>query len=101
MCSSDLQPASPVVTRRGRREMRVAPEPFWTGAMQRSTVFACIAVALSAAFSPVGALAVGTSNWHLAGEVPHLGVQKMTRPTSGRAHLPRVLGATPVGIDRK
>ena len=90
--------ARKVVTRRGRREMRVAPEPFWTGAMQRSTVFACIAVALSAAFSPVGALAVGTSNWHLAGEVPHLGVQKMTRPTSGRAHLPRVLGATPVGI---
>ena len=81
---------------RRRRDGRAASAG-WTGVMPRSTVLVGLAVAITAACSPVGALGVGSTNWDTGAAVIPASSGSVVR-SSGRGHALRTTGPTPVSI---
>jgi hypothetical protein len=69
----------------------------WPVGMKQSTVVVSVVVALATAWSPIGALAVGSSNWQEDAADSGFATHSATRPI-GRKHSLRVSGTTPVSI---
>ena len=59
-----------------------------------------LGLALATAWSPIGALAIGNSNWQISG-ISDLGLRRTARAATrgGTQHSLRLSGATPVSID--
>lgn len=77
----------------GRTKRRVAPSSPPT---RWGVVLLSIALAVGTAWSPIGALALGTPNWQAAGATGPLSVAP--RRTASRRHTLRLAGATRVAI---
>lgn len=79
-----------------------SPRVITSGATPRwSTAAACLGLAVATAWSPIGALAVGESNWQLAAASNAASARFSAHP--GRAashHTLRISGATPVTIEQ-
>jgi glycosyl hydrolase family 2 len=63
-----------------------------------SPALVSVGLALLTAWSPVGALAVGLSNWQVSVPTSNPGVQSIQSTRPGSRHTLRVSGATPVAI---
>ena len=71
----------------------------WSGQLNRASAALCAFVALAAAWSPIGALAVGNSNWHSAATaVSGIGLRGPNHTSPGHKHSLRLAGATPVEV---
>lgn len=107
LIATGLRRAPGFIRRTVTRAMRARTRPFQRASRRhdnpagaplpwRLRTIATVGLALLTAWSPIGALAVGSSNWGLdAVLVP----SSTTAPrASGRAHSLRVSGATPVSV---
>ncbi|HEX8969275.1 MAG TPA: hypothetical protein VF937_15430, partial [Chloroflexota bacterium] len=81
-----------------RRTHRVAVHRVSVGAMKWSTTGLGVLVALATALSPIGALAVGSSSWHVSAGLAPPSPRSATRTPAVRKHSLRLSGATPVSI---
>lgn len=81
-----------------RRSIQQRLDPQRTGLTRRTIAVAGPIVALVTACSPIGALALGSSNWQPVSERTGLDTRSVPRLAGGRRHSLRLSGATPVSI---
>jgi hypothetical protein len=74
----------------------LSPRPRW------SAVLGALSLALMTSWSPIGAMAVGSSNWQMTADAVDIGSQHLSLPSgrsSRHSHTLRVAGATPVSVE--